>query len=1198
MDESTAYIKQESDQNLINGNDQAGSSDVEEEQGGYEKEQEKDDEETQGDEIVSFFENQNILDTYFDNSEAQELRDLGVSLVDANEVSNTIFEQMKSHFNTSNKFLKRKRTSRKLGSSFLNRDTLLIPEEETSISTLIKAETGNESISSKQRESMHESTNNLRSDTRSESRSDSGPEPISEHVVGMDALIDECLEVKDDLDLERYRSRVLKSRNRINEICESCESGNTNSISSNNCGDSTSGTNSSSYSSNANSERGSLRIIKISRESENSRLFIWDRIWNALYPHQKEGVLWMWGLYCNNHGGILADEMGLGKSITVASFIAALFITFKRNQEAFLDGETDFLAVKSQLKSEFDRNSEKISRSTFSSNKVPNTNIETEFIKKLPGESSPFLNALNKVEYEESSFDTDNCKMVLLVLPATLISHWIEVFNRWYYPIRIILFHGKGEGERRAMFDKLREVEKVSKELLVITTYETLRRNLKTLRQINWFYVILDEGHKIRNPDSGITLAVKSLGTCNRLLLSGSPIQNDLKELWSLIDFVYPGKLGTLPVFEQQFVIPIKQAELKNVAKVQTMRALNCTRILQELIKTCILRRRKHELQDVLKLPSQAEHVLFCSLTPVQYDVYCSCLDLLQAKQLVKNKIYGISKYFALLNILREVCNHPELLKLVRRQNKNGEIDSDFDLYEDQEDESGLNVELGRTGTLRNSRFEANLVQNSLSLRNINVNGRDSGKYQALMSILRLWRDKKEHRVLIFTQGVRTLKLLSGLLEKDLDLRPNRDVLTLDGSTPLSTRFSLVKRFNQDSSIFLFILTSRVGGVGLNIIGANRVILYDPWWNPMTDVQAKERCWRIGQKKEVIVYRLITRDTIEEKIFQRQLFKEFIAKQILKDPKSQSSLNWTNFNELVKKPRKPKNYVSNPKLVSNYVKNIRNIWGGKTRQRKDGNTYSSYFDDFDLYDNKTGHDDLDNCRSNNSCKKEIMNDELNLFGEITFDAKSEHNAIMSILGDNNDDNLVSNSIGSSNNGNWPPNSHFGKNIHSFSDYLSDDLAEATNEIIKTSVELIKQSEIERSNYDYSVPTWTGKSGQAGAPSSFILRNLKRQRVVQGRGGSGSLERSEDCNRYNTGGWDEESIRRRLTEYFLKREGLGIRTSTEDLLSSFGELIPDSNHGLFKKILKQICTLNKSNCGSSKENYWVLKKKDNLKAFFI
>ncbi|KAJ1610025.1 Swi/SNf2 RAD26 [Cryptosporidium canis] len=1122
MDGSRVHVKQEADGSQPQDSEEVVLNDEE-----YEREQENEsDGESVDDGLVSFYENQNMLDTYFDQSEAQELRDLGVSLVDADEVSNTIFEQVKSHFKASKEIQGREGRRRRrmrpmsLSTSASSGESLLGSSDGSSGSTLIKSETV-------------ESPNLDDSDSRAggESLLEPSQEQESESIVELESIVQGELEVKDDLDSERYNRRVLRSGNQMNTGQDGSNEGDSG-----------------------------PKTIRVSRDSDSNQLFIWDKIWRALYPHQKEGVLWMWGLYCNNHGGILADEMGLGKSITAASFIAALFITFQRNHGLYFGGGTDTSIVKAQVKHESDQDLGLGSVSIKCDQEVPRVRL-----------------------CSESNYEVNSCRMVLLVLPATLISHWIEVFNKWYYPIRIILFHGKGETERRVMFNKLREIERVSTELLVITTYETLRRNLQTLRQINWFYIILDEGHKIRNPDSGITLAVKSLGTCNRLLLSGSPIQNDLKELWSLIDFVYPGRLGTLPVFEQQFVLPIKQAELRNAAKVQTMRALNCTRILQELIKACILRRRKHELQDILKLPSQAEHVLFCSLTSVQYDVYCRCLDLLQAKQLSKNKMHGISKYFALLNILREACNHPELLKLIRRQSKDSRMDLDLDYYDDQDDEVVLSGGMSGHQALVDEES-----QSPSSQRFINVNGGDSGKYQALMSILKLWRDKKEHRVLIFTQGVRTLKLLSRLLEKDLGLVPNKDVLTLDGSTPLNTRFSLVKRFNQDSSIFLFILTSRVGGVGLNIIGANRVILYDPWWNPMTDVQAKERCWRIGQKKEVIVYRLITRDTIEERIFQRQLFKEFIAKQILKDPKSQSSLNWTNFNELIRKPRKPKNYSSNPRLASDYVRNIKNIWGAKTRQRRDGNTYSSYFDDLEPSDG-LGLDEYGNHRSGGlSPKKELINDELNLFGEITCDAKSEHNAIMSILGDHHDDHFVSNSIGSSSTGYLSSSSRptvEGATCSS-GDSFHNDLVDATDEIIRTSVELIKQSEIERGSYDYDVPTWTGKSGQAGAPSSFILRNLKRQKLSQG---GGCRVQSESADLQQTGGWDEGAIRRRLAEYFLKRERLGIRTSTDDLLGSFGELIPDSSHGLFRKILKQMCTLKKSGCGSSKENYWVLKR---------
>ncbi|KAF7458871.1 DNA excision repair protein [Cryptosporidium felis] len=1097
-------------------------------------------------EIVSFYESQNLLECYFNNSEAQSLRDLGVSLVNAKDVSSTIFEQVKSHFNKSSRSLEKQNSCSGSHSKYSNENSGLEADgilESTIVGAIHKP---GEDFDPNQREDNSELIE----------------DDIFEQAPELEANFG-SFEVRDDIDFDRYSHRVSSSSSR--RFVENNE------------------------------------VIPVSSNSgDGTRLYIWSKIWKALYPHQKEGVLWMWGLYCNNHGGILADEMGLGKSVTVAAFIAALFVTFSKNT-SFGSGSDEKVIWKT-IKTEVVGESEKKAKVRGSGvkgeldmNVIGNLvgSSEGKIIPEdLPASLKEEVNSIGKVVSDKESLI---CKTILLVVPATLISHWIEIFNKWYYPLRVILFHGKGDSSRICIFDEIKKAEGTSKELLVITTYETLRRNLSLLKQINWFYVILDEGHKIRNPDSGITLAVKSLGTCNRLLLSGSPIQNDLRELWSLIDFVCPGRLGTLPIFEEQFVLPIKQSELKNAAKVQTMRALNCTRILQELIGACILRRRKHELQDILKLPSQAEHVLFCTLTPVQYDVYCSCLDLLQADQLIKNKMFGISKYFALLNILREVCNHPELLKFIRTQNKDGIFDSDVDLFEEEKEEElkeriterkkrraeeksfiadEKSSEEGDERLLTDLETSKSDIDNDLYMEREHItlkrgilDGRDSGKYQALLSILKLWRDKKEHRVLIFTQGVRTLKLLLVLLERDLGLRQEKDVLTLDGSTPLNTRFSLVKRFNQDQSIFLFILTSRVGGVGLNIVGANRVILYDPWWNPMTDVQAKERCWRIGQKKEVIVYRLITRDTIEEKIFQRQLFKEFIAKQILKDPKSRSSLNWTNFTELVRKPNKPKNHTSNPEKVSRYIRNVKNIWGNKAKHyRRDGNTYSRYFDERQPPDERS-------CSSRS--KREMVNDELNLFGEITCDAKSEHNAIMSILGDSSDCNLISKDMGSSITPN-PCNQN-----SDYSEYCSGnqlDIAEAADEITKTSIKLIKQSEIERNNYNFDVPTWTGKSGKAGAPSSFILRNLRRQEVALEKG----VKEVE-------GAWDEDQIRRRLREYFLKRERLGIATSTEDLLSSFGDFIPESSYDSFKRILREICKLNKNSSSSGTKGHWVLRR---------
>ncbi|KAH7648094.1 Swi SNf2 RAD26 [Cryptosporidium bovis] len=1083
------------------------------------------DENDSGDHIVSYYEEQNILDSYFDKKEADNLRNLGVSLVDAKDVSNTILEQINTQYST--------KISDKVGKKTNNQSknlkiSLVDPSSSyLNNSYLSQNSVSNETVSVKQ--DVQETFETVSSDSNKSTNFNSN----------------ERFEVRDDSDEIVYYNRT-KSENEKNKADEN-------------------------------------KTILITHELNRNKLFIWEKIWKSLYYHQREGVLWMWDLHCNNHGGILADEMGLGKSVTVAAFVAAICITCKKNA---CNGDTN-KSIACVLKQE--RNSNPVNKLEESDLGYPSVSA------RVKNEKDRIVNFDYKDEFELSE---NGSRRFLLVLPATLISHWIEVFNNWYYPIRVFLLHGRGENSINVQLEKISNKGNTEYDILVITTYETLRRNLCLFKRVNWFYVILDEGHKIRNPDSGITLAVKSIGTCNRLLLSGSPIQNDLKELWSLIDFVYPGRLGTLPIFEQQFVIPIKQAEFRNAMKAQKMRAFNCTKILQELIKSCILRRRKHELQSILNLPSQAEHVLFCTLTSVQYDVYCNCLDLLQANQLIKNKMYGITKYFALLNILRETCNHPELLKLIKKSDKidkkrsKKRENSDRDEYVDDEsdfesDEFEFVAEEGVFEANNHNEHDSNSVDKSYDLFS-KVNGDDSGKYQALLSILKLWRNNGQHRVLIFTQGVRTLKLLSRMLERDMNLKLGKDLLNLDGSTPLNVRFSLVKKFNQDTSIFLFILTSRVGGVGLNITGANRVILYDPWWNPMTDVQAKERCWRIGQKREVIVYRLITKDTIEERIFQRQLFKEFIAKQILMDPKSSAKLNLNNLSDLVSKPKKPNNYNSNSKLVSYYLKNIKRIWGNKAHFRKDGNTYFSYFDkpitESHTYFQYESH------------KKKYINDELNLFGEITCDAKSEHNAIMNILGGNGTDNYLTNDIGSSS---------FVEEYGEEGISLMNNIFEVTEDLAKQSLEAINQSKIEISNYNCGIPTWTGKSGQAGAPSSFILKNLKRQRTALSCMYNKGIQEQLDCyspsNKQNEHinnnsletKWDEEFIRKRLIDYFIKREKLGIRTTTENILKSFGEVIPDSNHLLFKKILKQICVLIRSDINSVNENIWVLKKNISL-----
>ncbi|KAL6755227.1 SNF2 family N-terminal domain-containing protein, partial [Haematococcus lacustris] len=175
--------------------------------------------------------------------------------------------------------------------------------------------------------------------------------------------------------------------------------------------------------------------------------------------------------------------------------------------------------------------------------------------------------------------------------------------------------------------------------------------------QVQWGYAILDEGHKIRNPDSEVTLVAKQLRTQHRLVVSGSPIQNRLSELWSLFDFIYPGKLGTLPVFQAQFALPIQVGGYTNASQVQVATAYRCALVLKELVAPHLLRRRKLDVKA--QLPKKTEQVLFCGLTPEQLELYRSYLASTEVAEILQ----GGRQALAGIDILRKICNHPDLLE-------------------------------------------------------------------------------------------------------------------------------------------------------------------------------------------------------------------------------------------------------------------------------------------------------------------------------------------------------------------------------------------------------------------------------------------------------------------------------------------------------------------------------------------------------
>lgn len=511
----------------------------------------------------------------------------------------------------------------------------------------------------------------------------------------------------------------------------------------------------------------------------------------SLFDYQKTCIQWLWELHCQKVGGIIGDEMGLGKTIQVIAFLAGL----------------------------------------------------------------QYSNLLFNPEIVESRGP------ILIVCPATVMRQWVNEFHTWWPPMRVAILHSSGSGmmdlSKEEALERLNIKSENSKSSrmatkiververlghVLITTYAGLRIYRNQLLPVKWSYTILDEGHKIRNPDSEISLTAKQLLTPHRLILSGTPMQNNLTELWSLFDFVFPGRLGTLPVFQAQFAVPINIGGYANATNIQVQTAYKCAVVLRDLINPYLLRRMKHDV--AADLPRKSEQVLFCKLTPSQRRAYEEFIGSGEMESIFAGKrqvLYGV-------DVLRKICNHPDLVNREMLQKK-------------------ANYNYGTE--------------------------EKSGKMKVVKALLGLWK-RQGHRTLLFSQTRQMLDILEKFVKDIGGLQYRR----MDGSTTIAIRQSIVDEFNTDTSIDIFLLTTRVGGLGINLTGADRVIIFDPDWNPSTDMQARERAWRLGQKREVTIYRLMMSGTIEEKIYHRQIFKQFLTNKILKDPRQRRFFKMNDLHDL------------------------------------------------------------------------------------------------------------------------------------------------------------------------------------------------------------------------------------------------------------------------------------------------------------
>ncbi|KAJ7261289.1 hypothetical protein B0H12DRAFT_1048120 [Mycena haematopus] len=449
----------------------------------------------------------------------------------------------------------------------------------------------------------------------------------------------------------------------------------------------------------------------------------------------------------------------------------------------------------------------------------------------------------------------------LIVCPPTLTGHWYYEVLKYAKNVRPILYTGNAR-ERSRLLPKLKTYD------VVITSYEVVRNDVAQLQDLHWLYCILDEGHVIKNAKTKLTKAVKCIRAQHRLILSGTPIQNNVLELWSLFDFLMPGFLGTEASFNERFGKPIlsnRDGKAKNGEA-----AALALEALHKQVLPFLLRRLK---EDVLHdLPPKIIQDYYCELSEMQkylYDNFSKSQALASAEEAVQSG--GGDKQqqhiFQSLQYLRKLCNHPM-----------------FVLKDDEAIKAALAKAAASSEGLHDIHNAPKLLALKQILTDCGIGGVastsvDSGKSELIDTEPEPSGAFSQHRVLIFCQ----MKQMLDIIETDLFKKhmPAVTYMRLDGGTDSSKRHAVVQTFNSDPSIDCLLLTTHVGGLGLTLTGADTVIFVEHDWNPMKDLQAMDRAHRIGQKKVVNVYRLITKGTLEEKIMGLQRFKLNVANSVV-----------------------------------------------------------------------------------------------------------------------------------------------------------------------------------------------------------------------------------------------------------------------------------------------------------------------------
>jgi superfamily II DNA or RNA helicase len=400
----------------------------------------------------------------------------------------------------------------------------------------------------------------------------------------------------------------------------------------------------------------------------------------------------------------------------------------------------------------------------------------------------------------------------LLFAPTSVVGNWVKELERFAPEMKVLLHHGpqrlKGESFIRS----------AANHDVVITSYALAHRDLDVLNKVPWHRIALDEAQKIKNPSAASSIAIRSLHAPRRVALTGTPVENHLSELWSIMDVLNPGVLGSAKDFRERFAVPIEKLLDKDRGD-----------HLRKMIRPFVLRRTKSDPAIAGDLPDKIEMKVFCNLTVEQAAMYERATAEMLAAIDAATGIRRRGLILAVLTRLKQICDHPALL-------------------EDNTGEAAAAAQLDRR----------------------------SGKCERLIDMLEEVIDEGES-ALVFTQYAQMGKLLQRMLSQRLRC----PVSFLHGGTPQKQRDEMVQKFQSGGPPGVFILSLRAGGLGLNLTAASHVFHFDRWWNPAVENQATDRDHRIGQQRREQVHKFIAMGTVEERIDKLLTEKTQLAESIV-----------------------------------------------------------------------------------------------------------------------------------------------------------------------------------------------------------------------------------------------------------------------------------------------------------------------------